>query len=112
MNWQDVYKLPLWYDGQRYAWTQDNNMALMFNFDVIPEEAQAIVDTINGERNYKIPNYNGLIDVRDGEDLLFTIRGWGHLVGTGGLNLPVAEAEEIQNGFAEFVKTKLSNDRI
>lgn len=107
MNWQDIYKLPLTYDGECYAWTQDNNMALMFNFDITPEEAQAIVDTINGDQDYKIKNYNGLIDVNDGDERLFCIRGWGHLIGTGGLNLPVAEAEKIQNEFAEFVKNRL-----
>lgn len=32
MNWQDIYKLPLSYDGECYAWTEDNNMALQRRF--------------------------------------------------------------------------------
>ncbi len=42
--------------------------------------------------------------------LLLVVRGWGHLTGSGGLNLHLEEAERIQDQFAECVISKLNHN--
>lgn len=37
------------------------------------------------------------------------IRGWGHLTGAGGLNLPDIEAIDIQDDLANYIIEKLTN---
>ena len=42
-------------------------------------------------------------DVHVGNMKICDIRGWGHLTGTGGLNLPPEEAEAIQKANASLI---------
>jgi hypothetical protein len=37
---------------------------------------------------------------------LFYIRGWGNLIGRGGLNLPITKAKKIQDNFADWIYKK------
>lgn len=110
MNWKDVYQLPLTYDGEAFAWTQNNVMALHFDQYVSETLREKIVSAINGTRELKLTNLDGLIDVSMHDEPLYVIRGYGYLVtGTGGLNLSMEEADKIRDEFAEFVKSRLSN---
>lgn len=118
------FKLPL----QRSCikvFTADYTMAFDFMFDmfdemfgdkkliILSEEQQDdIVAIINGTKKGKI---EGIVEycVGDGtievdRRVLLLIRGWGHLTGTGGLNLPMDEAAKLQDEFANYIVNKLS----
>jgi len=55
---------------------------------------------------YKFNKDEGVITFDDKE--IITIRGWGFLTGTGGLNLSGDEANEIQNKLGEYLTEKLN----
>lgn len=109
LKWTDIWHLPLNYDGMSYAWGKNNTMALMFG-NLTNEDIYKIVETINGNENAKIEN----ITYENGEFLIngqmaFIVRGWGHLTGIGGRNLPSEVAAKLQNDFANHILNKLSN---
>lgn len=114
-DWTGVWQLPLSYD-YGYAFSENRVMALTFDCD--DDEAQKIVDVINGDSNEKITNlhydetefFNFSIK-SDDESIkkpLFCVRGWGHLIGPGGLGLSEERAAELQDEFIEFIKERLS----
>ena len=59
--------------------------------------------------------YEGL-EIKNGCDLYWegleigSFRGWGHLTGPGGLNLPEERATELQNQMIDYVMTRISKD--
>jgi len=109
LTWQDVYQLPLTSDGSGYLWTQSGVMALQFDRNVSKESRQKVKNLINGESVFKIAGITN-----DGCDFLkdythiFCIRGWGHLTGSGALNLPHDKAVEIQDGFIDYILKQIS----
>lgn len=44
----------------------------------------------------------------DAAKAIMTVRGWGHLTGIGGHNLPAPEAAQIQDGFLEWAVARLN----
>ena len=42
----------------------------------------------------------------------FCVRGWGHLIGTGGLNLSIDTAKKIQDGFISYILSRLNREII
>ncbi len=110
LKWEDVYKLPLKYDGISYAWTKDNIMALMFTDLVSNKNAQDIINIINGTENIKEDRLKWRVDGVDfyfNDLYLFCVRGWGHLTGVGGLNLSEQKAEQIQDDFIKYIISKI-----
>lgn len=123
-NWKDCYKMPLHLDKYGvFAWDVEGNMALSGfkrKFDerqiYLPEERERIkhiIDVINGDcpsdfnPGWKLSdedrcaiNYNG--------EYQFLVRGWGHLTGCGGLNLPGDLAAKIQDEFIDYIINRLN----
>ena len=125
IHWQDVWEMPLRLDeySDSYAYSQNDTMALTFEADTKYqiENARRIVRIINGEESPKPgeewvvrgvdfftqdANYEEQIE---GWSYVFCVRGWGHLTGTGAMNLPVKEAERIQDEFVHFILEKLNS---
>lgn len=123
-DWTECYKLPLHLDDYCvYAWDADGGMALScFNLKYDergnylpgePEKIKHIIDVINGdcpsdfESEWKLSNDEPCSITYKGEDQ-FLVRGWGHLTGCGGLNLPVELASEMQDGFMNYILDRLN----
>jgi len=111
LTWQDVYELPLELDScSSYAWGKsgDGIMALQFK-GANKIDRIKIIEAINGG-NVKIREdiRNEGCDFYVGDTLIFYVRGWGYLTGTGALNLSEEKALEIQNGFIDHVLKSLS----
>ena len=110
MKATEVYKPPFRAEGA-YIFSSNDVMSLMaadcWNY---PDEMmQRIVEILNDESK---PNGTPEVGRNDMEiclngDPLLTVRGWGHLTGVGGLNLPPEEADKIQDEFAVWVVSKL-----
>ncbi len=109
MKWIEVYKLPLEHEHP-YAFTKNGTMALMF-VSVGNEDAKKIINLVNGVSNQKPKGQwtvrNGEFYLDDKKKMIFCIRGWGKLTGTGGYGLSEKKAIKIQDEFAEFVRTKI-----
>lgn len=125
MKWQDAYKLPLklWGVGEVKVFTADSTMAFDFMFEMFrdqypkmrlisDENKLDIIALINGEKKGAI---EGVVTYDRKEqtvnvdgDVIFLIRGWGNLTGTGGLNLQPEQAAFIQDEFAKYIVEKLS----
>ena len=123
-NWTECYKLPLHLDDYgSYAWDADGNIALS-SFDLVYDEngdfasgeserINHILDIINGEcpTDYEAKWTTGDDDTTeiyyDGK-FQFLVRGWGHLTGCGGLNLPEDLAAKIQGEFIAYILGKLN----
>lgn len=125
-NWTDCYKMPLHLDKYGvFAWDAEGNMALSdFNYkydergNFLPgewERIKHIIDVINGNcpsdfnSEWKLSdiescaiNYNG--------EYQFLVRGWGHLTGCGGLNLPEDLAAKIQDEFIDYIINRLNGE--
>lgn len=119
-EWQDVYQLPLHLDKYGcYAWCKNGTMAITFeHYDRLVTDsewaegetrAKEIISYINGEKNCfeKGWTHQTCDFYLDGK-YMFCVRGWGHLIGTGGLNLPIDEAERIQDGFIDYIQRCLT----
>lgn len=128
MEWKDAFKLPLQFMSEDFTakvLTNDFSMA----FDFMTQFMKGIVNDkpirmltnvdrrnvlalINGEREgflegtVKFIKEEGVITL-DGA-VIILIRGWGHLTGGGGLNLPADEAARIQDEFGNFIANQLS----
>ena len=124
IHWEDVWELPLKLDCcDTYAYSKNDTMALTFEADTEYQikNARRIVQIINGEAE---PNpgeawvHNGVDfytqdknyeEAASGWCYVFCVRGWGHLIGTGGLNLPVKGAARIQDDFVEYILSRLNS---
>lgn len=113
-SWKDIYRLPLKTDefGWHYVFSDNGVMAMTFDFDIKDEKlVDGIVGCLNGKHGNTVRpgewNTKGC-DVYCGDGFVFSVRGWGHLTGCGGLNLPHGKAVEIQDGFVEYILGKLN----
>ena len=123
-DWSECYKLPLHLDDYCvYAWDAENGMALS-NFNLKYDEEgnylhgeqeriKHIIDVINGdcssdfEPEWDISNDEPCKITYKGKQQ-FLVRGWGHLTGCGGLNLPEKLASEMQDGFIDYILGRLN----
>lgn len=110
-NWTDVYKLPLHIDKYGgYIWDENENMVAQFTSYQNKVDYSYIIDILNGDKDDNLDFiFNPVKQTfsHNGNPFLL-IRGWGGLTGRGGLNLSQEEAVNIQDGFAEFILTKLT----
>lgn len=123
-DWSECYKLPLHLDDYCvYAWDAENSMALSsFNLKYDEEgnylhgereRIKHIIDVINGdcssdfEPEWDISNDEPCKITYKGKQQ-FLVRGWGHLTGCGGLNLPEKLASEMQDGFIDYILGRLN----
>lgn len=108
-TWDKVYELPLILSEYgSYVWSSNDTMSLQFNSIKSRNERQKIVNAINGSSEYKIEGIKkDGCDFYVGKEQIFSVRGWGHLTGSGALNFPEEKALEIQNGFIDHVLNSL-----
>lgn len=108
-KWEQIYELPISYDGLLYCWSKNNTMSLMFNDTLNEEQINKIINSINGIEKIKIEKLsNKGCDFFINEKYVFCVRGWGKLTGVGALNLSVEKAVKIQDGFIKHIKNSLS----
>lgn len=109
ITWEDVYQLPLKYDGYTYCWSKNVTMSIMFDPIVSKKNREKITSAINNETSEKIEGlkYNGCEFYINGI-YVFCVRGWGYLTGIGALNLDEEKALEIQNDFIRYIYEKLT----
>lgn len=117
ISWEDVWELPLHLDEcDTYAYSKNGTMALTFDADTEEQilEARKIVAIINGEQESDRQHeyvHNGSADIYcDAERFVFSVRGWGHLTGTGGLHLPEKGAARIQDDFIAYILKRLNGE--
>lgn len=123
-DWSECYKLPLHLDDYCcFAWDADGSMALScFNLKYDEEgnylhgeqeRIKHIIDVINGdcssdfEPEWDLSNDEPCKITYKGE-YQFLVRGWGHLIGCGALNLPTKLAAEMQDGFINYILDRLN----
>lgn len=107
----EVYKPPFKIGGGK-IFTSDSGMALDFLRNVREDSKKRIVDILNGDSQDFLTKDIAFLD---GEILadntpIMCVRGWGHLIGIGGLHLPENEAARIQDEFGEWVAKRLKGD--
>ena len=113
MKWTDIWKPPFWTDHYGYIWSADNVMTFSVedlteeNDKFIQEFCGNLVKALNGEECKK---YAGLhiedgCDLYQGETLIGSFRGWGHLCG--GLGLSNKDAAGLQDEMIEYVMGKI-----
>ena len=98
MNFKDVYKLPL----EKY---EGMDKGFHANGHINGDDSQSIEHPLKYE--------DGYISIKK-EDKWFKImlvRGWGYLIGTGGLNLSAEEAAKIQDDFGNWIVETLSKKK-
>ena len=84
---------------------------------VAEESQKKIINILNGDDSQSIEHplkyEDGYISIKK-EDKWFKImlvRGWGYLIGTGGLNLSAEEAAKIQDDFGNWIVETLSKKK-
>ena len=108
----DVYKPPFRHDGV-FIWSENDVMALMIEDEFIDDYPllDRTCDILNGKCKPKgdaeIVHANG--EIFCNRKHMFTVRGYGHLTSSGGFNLPMEEAIRLQDEFACWVCTTLTN---
>lgn len=107
----EVYRREFWTDGV-FVWSSNGVMALMVADDV--ENFEQIMERVCNLLNEKVTTSKTPELTYDAPEILLNgkpsliVRGWGHLTGVGGLNLPEEEAAKIQDEFAAWVISKLT----
>ena len=122
-NWEKIYELPLARRGfmvftKEYEKAFDFPFPLLFKncYQFTDEQKDDIVRKLNGEQiafafsdlRYNPDNTIVYVKQFGVEKEFIVVRGWGHLTGTGGLNLPPDQAAAIQNAFGEYIVKTLS----
>ena len=112
-HFSEVFKGPFTADEQCcYIWCNDGTQVC---FDVMDERDAAlgkrIADCLNDAPDKKTFYDIGVSKdgqyICDGHSPILCVRGWGHLTGTGGLNLTGEQAREIQDEFVRWAAEQL-----
>lgn len=115
MECLNYYKMPL-HDNYPYIMCYDSAMAFNWLVNLNFERRKDIINKINGlhkvlsfkqkffYKEDKICYINNKGDIQP----LLLVRGWGHLIGGGGYNLPPKKAKAIQDEFAEYIVEQLN----
>lgn len=114
ISFLDVYEFPLTLLSYgNHVWDAEGNM--VFQFEKVASNAKKlIVDALNslyepqGAYNFKHENGEIFIEVDSEWKHCITIRGWGGLTGIGGYNLDSEKACKIQDTFADWIVSKLT----
>ena len=112
-TFRDIYKFPLVELGFSIGRVYDSDNNFVFQFHIESKSTrEKLLKCINREINLTNPHINfrhedGFILDNDHNKLIL-IRGWGNLTGIGAHNLPVEEAANIQDTFADFIVEQLN----
>lgn len=121
INFKDVWKPPFKYDGWGYIWSSNNVMTFTVDlyYDTEDEYSRInkimknFVKVLNDEKDFEkmegITVRNGC-DIYLNDECLGYFRGWGHLTGSGALNLKPDVAAKIQDEFINDFVSKISKD--
>ena len=106
------YKPPFIFDGYSYIDTDEGSMALQGDYED-RELLKKIESILNKTEKgcFKVIGTKELDPCAlqvDGKWL--TIRGWGHLTGTGAMNLDEQEAMRLQDAFRDWLISKLKGE--
>ena len=113
MKWTDIWRVPFKYDNYGYIWDRDNEMTFTVtdlteeNEQWMQEFCDNMVNALNGEECKKYPGLNikDGCDLYNGEELIGSFRGWGHLIG--GLKMKPEKAAAVQDEMIEYVMSKI-----
>ena len=115
-KWRDVWKLPLIkLDYIDYAHSSNGVSAISCFKDEWAFEdiiINKIIDIINGKiESDFLPEWQaqGCKIFYQGK-YAFCVRGWGYLIGIGGLHLSVDIAKKIQDGFISYILSRLNGE--
>ena len=114
-TYKDVYHFPL-HNSDMGGWVRDAKSQFVCEFMIGNSLLQAnIIEILNGVdkpvKGHVFTHKDGVIEDEDGNGYI-RIRGWGNLTGTGGHNLSVEEASNVQDTFAEFIINQLNQNQI
>lgn len=113
-KWKDIWKFPLnKFDYADYVYSSNGVLAISnFKDEWAFEDAtiKKIVSIINGETESDfLPEWQAEgCDILYQGEYAFYVRGWGHLIGIGGLNLSIDIAKKIQDGFISYILNRLN----
>lgn len=114
IKWQDIWKLPLRrLDDIDYIYSDNGVLAIScFKDEWAFEDTiiNKIVDIINRDiESDFLPEWQAKgCDILYQGKYAFCVRGWGHLIGFGGLNLSIDVAEKIQDEFISYILNRLN----
>lgn len=111
MNFTEIYFKPFRGDPggyTSYIWCDKSTLC----FNILQSELKdRIIALLNGEENTPFKNVvsdNDYIIINGKPSLL--VRGWGRLIGGGGLRLSTQTAKKIQNDFIQWTIKQLKKD--
>ena len=119
MTFKDVYKFPLKVDEYcpTITWTADKQRAFDWCINMNSKNQQELIDVINGTKSLKFKHkfYRKGIEIYSNNPIfnekpILLIRGWGHLIGIGGLHLSEEEAIRIQDEFGDYIVEQLNKN--
>jgi hypothetical protein len=105
MDFKEVYKPPFRVDMGIYGFSSNGTTTFTAFGSVAQKNLAKVVELLNGERTDKFKKDDIIVK----KDKLFIegdvilVRGWGKLIGSGGLNLPPQEAAKLQDDFIAWV---------
>lgn len=113
MEWRNVFTPPFELDGGILIYDVENRFCL--NTLVDEDLTKDILNKLNGTHS-KTPR-NGKFYLTENKQkvmfkgkVVFLIRAWGRLTGTGGgMGLPAEEAARLQDAFADWIIKTLNN---
>lgn len=118
MTWRDVWKPPFKYDGIMYVFANDGQLSAVeaaYGNDIHPISRDLVMKDIcrilNGDRRLLHEPYT--VCCVDGPDfnangVPLSVRGYGHLRGSGGRGLTEHEADRLQDELRDFIIAKLT----
>lgn len=108
------YELPL-RDDYPYISCKDGAMAFNWMISGDSTVRKTIIDKINGKSKHKFKHkvfyrdgFISFLNEKEETKHLLLVRGWGHLTGGGGYNLPPKKAAQIQDEFAEYIVEQIN----
>ena len=108
------YELPL-RDDYPYIFCNDGAMAFTWMISGDSTVRKTIIDKINekSKRQFKHKvfyrdDFISFLNEKEETKHLLFVRGWGHLTGIGGYNLPPKKAAQIQDEFAEYIVEQIN----
>lgn len=113
--WKKYFKTPFINGHDIYVYDADYHPVANYLVNFSHEECEVIVGIINGDvsyqKEYKITLNENKTKVLADETPILLMRGWGYLTGTGGCNLKVEEAIDVQNSLAEYIVEQFNNKK-
>lgn len=108
------YKMPL-HDDYPYVMCNDRGMAFNWMISGYSTVRKTIIDKINGKSKHQFKHrffyrdgYISFLNENEETKHILFVRGWGHLIGIGGYNLPPKKAAQIQDEFAEYIVEQIN----